>query len=50
MREERKRKREREKKNPKECFIVLKFPSPFALPIVEINTYLVCDNLANCRH
>lgn len=46
MREERKK-----KKTPKECFIVLKFPSLFALPIVatEINTYLVNDNLANCQ-
>ena len=45
------RKERRKKKTPKECFIVLKFPSLFALPIVatEINTYLVNDNLANCQ-
>lgn len=45
-----KEKRRKKKTTPKECFIVLKFPSPFALPIAEINTYLVCDNQANCRH
>lgn len=45
------KKEEKKKKTPKECFIVLKFPSLFALPIVatEINTYLVNDNLANCQ-
>lgn len=48
MREKRKERRET-KKTPKQFFLVLKFPSPLALPLVEINTYLVNDNLANCQ-
>lgn len=45
------RKKKRKEETPKERFIVLKFASLFALPIVaaEINTHLSSDNLENCQ-